>query len=126
MIRNIAKYSGIGEASASAVLASLSLNPTTVGLTTGFMGRIIFFICKIFFTVLAALGLVILNVGASKIQTLVDEGNYTGSREDAEKLIEAIRTTGRDLTPEEIKEIDEPVKAAFRKFGRFGKKKVKK
>lgn len=72
---------------------------------------------------LASGGLVMLNVGAEKLQTAVDKVDYDTSWETAERLINEIRKTGRELTPEEIKAIDDKVIAQFRKFGKLGRKK---
>lgn len=116
-------FTGIGEVSAAMVMASLAANPSTLPLTTGIPGKILFYILKIFFTYLASLGLIVLNVGAEKIETVAAENNYDGTWDSAEKSIKQIRDTGRDLTPEEIEAIDQTVIEALRRFARFGKKK---
>lgn len=115
------KFEGIGEATAAAIVAGLSANPELAFLTVGFSGKIIFFLGKLLGMALASMGLITLNVGAAKIETIVSETGMDEAWSDADAMIEKIRNTGRELTDEEIKAIDEPVKSAFRKFGRFGR-----
>lgn len=119
-------FSGIGEASASVIIAVLASNPATAFLATGILGKITFFICKMFCMWLASIGLIIMNVGEAKLKTIIDEGNFNESWDTAENLIKKIRETGRDLTPEETKQIDDGVIDAFRKFATFGRDKGKK
>lgn len=114
---------GIGDASASAAIAALAANPSTSFLTAGLSGKILFWILSKFFSALASMGLVVLNVGAEKLSTAISKAGYDGSFESAEKLIEEIRNTGRDLTPEEAKAIDDKVIEAFRKFAVIARKK---
>lgn len=117
------KFKGIGAASASAVLAALASNPGTAWFVAGIPGKIVMWILTQAFSMLASLGLVILNVGAAKMETLVDGKNFDGSWDSAEEFIAAIRNSGRELTPEEVKKIDDPVIATFRKFAGFARKK---
>lgn len=117
------RFSGIGEASAAVVMAALAANPSTLVLTQGFAGKVVFFFLKIGFMALASLGLIVLNVGSAKIETIVTSNKFDGSWDTAEKLIKEIQDSGRTLTPEEIKKIDGPVIAAFRKFASFGRPK---
>lgn len=105
------------------VIAALAANPGTLFLTTGISGKIVMFILTKIFSGLASIGLVILNLGAAKVETLVDGKNFDGAWDSAEELIAAIRNTGRDMTPEEIKKIDDPVIAAFRKWASFARQK---
>lgn len=116
--------SGIGGATATIVLAALAANPSTAVLATGFLGTIIKFLLTKLFTILASVGLVVLNVGAARVETLIDQHNFDGSFETAEKLIGAIRQTGRDLTPAEVRAIDGPVIDAFRKWASFARDKA--
>lgn len=117
------KFSGIGAASTSAVFVALASNPATAFLTVGIPGKILSWILIKFFSALASCGLVLLNVGAARIETLVDGKNFDGAWDSAEEFIAAIRNTGRELTPAEIKKIDDPVIAAFRKWASFARKK---
>lgn len=104
-------------------MAVLAANPSTAFLTVGVSGKIIFWILEKIFTRLASSGLVILNVGAEKFSVAIDRVNFDGSLESAEKLIAEIRKTGKELTPEETKAIDDEVIVAFRKFAKIGRKK---
>lgn len=63
-----------------------------------------------------------MNVGAEKISAAIDHSNFDGSLDSAQKLISEIRNTGKDLTPEEIKAIDDPVIEAFKKFATIGRR----
>lgn len=116
-------FSGIGSASAVMVLTALAANPGTAFLTTGLSGKIVAWILTKFFSSLASMGLVVLNIGASRVETLVDGKRFDGSWDTAEELIAAIRSSGREMTPEEVKAIDDPVIAAFRKWASFARKK---
>lgn len=115
------KFEGIGEASAAMILAATAANPSTSFLAQGFLGKVVFFLLKLFCMLLASLGLIVLNVGAAKIETIMDANNFDGSWDVAEKAIQDIRSAGRELTDEEIAEIDKPVIDAFRKFANFGR-----
>lgn len=117
------KLDGIGEASAAAALAALAANPSTSFLASGMSAKIIFWIFTKFFSGLASMGLVLLNVGADKLLTVYDKVNFDGSFESAEQFIEEIKKTGRELTDEEIKKIDGGVIATFRKFAKIGRRK---
>lgn len=118
----ITRFLGIGEAGAAMVLASLATNPAFLPFTTGIPGKILFYFFKFLFSYLASMGLIVLNVGAAQLETILAENNYDGTWESAEKAIKAIRDTGRELTPEEVANIDGPVIEALRRFARFGKK----
>lgn len=115
------KFRGIGGASASIIMAGLASNPATVFLTQGFVGKLVFLFFKFICMVLASFGLIVLNVGAAKLETVLAEEDYDGSYESAERIIKKIREQGRELTDEEIKAIDTPVIDAFRKFAGFGR-----
>lgn len=115
------KFEGIGEASASIIMAGLAANPQTAFLAAGISGKIVFWIAKWFCMLLANLGLIVMNVGAAKLEVIVDENNFDGSWEQAEQIIKKIRDQGRELTDEEVKAIDGPVIDAFRKFASFGR-----
>lgn len=114
-------FDGIGSASASVIMAALGANPSTTFLTAGLPGRIVFWIAKYFCMLLANSGLIVLNVGAAKIQDIIDEGNFNESWDTAENIINKIRDTGKEMTDEEIKAIDQPVIDAFRRFASFGR-----
>jgi len=119
----IYRFTGIGEASAAMVMASLLSNPATAAFATGIQGKVIFFILKIIFMLLASLGLIVLNVTAAKLETIITADKFDGSFDSAERIIKSIRDTGREMTEKEVKDIDQPVIDAFRKFASFGRKK---
>ena len=62
------KLSGIGKATAIMVMASLAANPASLFLTVGVPGQILLFILTKIFTPLASMGLVMLNVGAGRLE----------------------------------------------------------
>lgn len=105
------------------VLAAFAANPGTLFLTTGILGKIVTWGLTQLFSMMASAGLVLLNVGASRVETLIDGNKFDGTWDSAEEFIKAIRDTGRDMTPEEIARIDGPVIEAFRKWGHFAGKK---
>ena len=113
------KYEGIGETGAAMVVAGLSANPTFAFLTKGLQGKVLWFVAKLATMFLASIGLVVLNVGAEKVQTIIENNTFDGSWEQAQKLISDIHKSGRELTDEEVAAIDAPVKDAFRKFARY-------
>jgi hypothetical protein len=116
-------FNGIGAASAKLVLAALAANPGTAFLATGILGTISSKILTKLFSMLASVGLVILNIGAAKVEVIIDSNNFDNSWDSAEKLIGAIRNTGRELTKEEEKAIDDKVIESFRKFASFARQK---
>lgn len=115
------KFEGIGETFAALVIAGVAANPTWTWLTAGFVGKVFFFGSKLVGMGLASIGLVVLNVGAAKIETVVLESNFDGSWESAQRLISKIRDSGRELTDAEKEAIDKPVRDAFRRFAKFGR-----
>lgn len=115
------KFEGIGEAGAAMIMGAIAANPNLIWLTVGFIGKAVWFSAKLIVMGAASLGLVVLNVGAEKIETIQAEAGFDGSWESAQKLIAAVKQTGRELTDEEKANIDAPVKDAFRRFARFGR-----
>lgn len=120
------KLDGIGEASAAMVFASFAANPSTIFLTQGLPGKVIFWALTKLFSKMASFGLVTLNVGAEKLATAVTKINFDGSWDSAQELIESIRNSGRELSEEEIRTIDLEVINSFRKFGKLARKKKEK
>ncbi len=115
------KYEAIAEATAAMILVAIAANPSIAILAQGFLGRVTFFVLKLLCMFLANLGLVILNVGAAKIETIIDGGNFDGSWEQAEEMIKKIQDAGREMSQDEIKKIDQIAIDAFRKFISFGR-----
>lgn len=119
------KFEGIGEATAALAMAALAANPKTVFLTGSLIGKAVWFVIKLLSMGAASIGLVVVNLGAAKVETIITENNFDGSWESALKLIAAIKEQGRELTDAEAEKIDGPVKDAFRKFGRFGRARMR-
>ncbi len=110
------KFDGIAKASATVTflaLASTSFAPLTIGFT----GKVFFFFLQFFYTGLASIGLVVLNIGIADLKTISEKNDFDGSFDEAFKIINA---KGGKLTDAEKKSIDNKVIAAFRKFGAFG------
>lgn len=119
------EFSGIGSASAAVVFAALAANPTTSWMTVGVIpGKIVFYILSRVFSKFASKGVVLLNVGADSLLTAMEKSAFDGSLESSYKLIDEIRSSGRNLTEDETKKIDEQVILQFRKFAKMtrGKK----
>lgn len=117
------KLIGIGGASAKLIMAAFAGNPSLAFLSVGLLGKFVSWILTQFFSALASVGLVLLNVGAERIETYLDGKSFDGSLDSAEKMIADIRRQGRELTSAEIKKIDDPVIAAFRRWASFARKK---
>lgn len=118
------KLEGIGGASAISVLALIGSNPSMAFLTQGIAGKILYYSLTKGFSFLASGGLVMANVGIERVLTAIDKHGFDGSWDDAQKIIDDI--TGRqqrEMTPQEVIDIDNIVKDSFRKFGKLGKKK---
>jgi len=115
------RFDGIGAASAKLALAALAANPGTAFLTAGISGRIVNWLLTKAFSMAASGGLVLLNVGAAKVETLVAKNEYDGSWDSAEKLLQDARNAHHELTPAEIAAIDGPVIDSFRKFANLAK-----
>ena len=115
--------SGMGGFQASLAMAFLATNPSTAGITQGIIGKLLHYFLTKLFSALSSLGLVLANVGASRVETALDKSGYDGSWETAEDAIQSIIGQGRELTPDEVKQIDDKVIAAFEKFAKLGKKK---
>lgn len=110
------RFEGIGATSATLTIAALAASPLA-WLTQGIQGRIVFHVLKWLYMGLASKGLIVLNIGAAKVEVLVQKGEFDGSMDEAFKLIN--ERQGK-LTPAEIKAVDDKVIIALRKFGRFG------
>lgn len=110
------KFDGIGQASATA--AFLALAQSQPWLTTGVLGKLTYWFLTRAFSAAASAGLVLLNVGVAKVETLIEATEFDGSFDEAFKIINA---KGSSLTKEEADAIDSKVIAAFRKFADMSK-----
>lgn len=109
-------YSGIGKAEAVLLFSALASSPWVV-LTNGLLGTVVFGVLTKICTFFANYEVLIVNVGVTDLQVLLQKGDFNGSFDDAFK---AIHGNPDRLTPQEKAKIDAPVKAAFRKFAVFG------
>lgn len=112
-------FTGIGNASALALMAILAANPATVWLTTGVSGTIFKLVSSKIFSGLASVGVVFLNIGAELVATVVDKAGFDGSMTSSLALVDKIQAAGQTLTPEQISAIDDPVIAQFEKFAKL-------
>lgn len=106
---------GFGKVQALLVFTAMASGPLAF-LTTGIPGKIVFPLLELAGEWLASKGLVLLNIGAEKVETLIEENAYDGS---FEKAFEAINAKRGKLTDAEKKSIDDKVIAAARKFFSF-------
>jgi ABC-type transport system involved in cytochrome c biogenesis permease subunit len=111
------KFDGIGKAGAVATFAAMAMTPYAA-ITQGFWGKILFVFLEWFYSCLASVGLVVLNIGVANVETLIEQSEFDGSFEDAFKIINA---KGGKLSDAEKAAIDNKVIAAFRKFASFGR-----
>jgi len=109
-------YSGIGRAEALLLFSALAASPWAV-LTNGFLGSIVFWILTKICTGLANKEVMVLNVGATTLQTIMQKGEFDATLDAAFK---AIKGNPDRLSAAEKAKIDDPVIAAFRKFAVFG------
>ena len=114
------KFEGIGKAGATAAFLALAADPATIGLTKGFVGKILFKIMTEASSFFASKGLVFLNVTISKVEVLIEQKAFDGSWDEA---FEAINKAGGTLTPEQTLEIDKKVMEAFDKFADMSRNK---
>lgn len=116
-------FTGIGNASALALMAVLAANPETLWLTTGVTGTIFKLVSSKIFSGLASVGVVFLNIGAELITTVVDKSGFDGSFTSSLKLVDAIQAAGQTMTADQIQAIDGPVIAQFEKFAKLTRSK---
>ncbi len=109
-------YSGIGKAEALLVFSALAASPA-VWFTNGIAGQITFWFLTQICTWFANKEVLILNIAATDIQTIMQKGDFDASFDNAFK---AIHGNPDKLTSEQKAAIDAPVIAAFRKFAVFG------
>lgn len=107
---------GIGSASATLTFVALAGSPLSF-LTQGFLGKVTHYILTQIYSRLASQGLVVLNIGVARVQTLVDRKEFDGTFDDAFDLI---NKSGGRLSQDDIKAIDDKVIRALRKFTDFG------
>ena len=107
-------FSGIGKGSALLLFTALAAGSGAF-LTQGIVGSVIFWLATKFFSYMASLGLILVNVGVANVQTLSQQKEFDGTFDDAFRIINS-----KKITKEEGDAIDNKVIAVFRKFARFG------
>ena len=110
------EFTGIGSASATLTFVALAGSPLAF-LTQGFLGKITHYILTQIYSRLASQGLVVLNIGVARVQTMAQRKDFDGTFDDAFDLI---NKSGGRLNPDDIKAIDDRVISALRKFTDFG------
>lgn len=112
------KYQFDGIAKFNATLIFTALSGTAWGgfLTSGFVGRLVFFFLTKFGNWLANQGLAMANIGVDIILTAHEKNQYEQVIGEAIKKVQSIK---RPLTKEEISAIDDQVKRAARRFISF-------
>lgn len=109
------EFEGIAKFNAMLVFTALASGPYAY-LTTGILGKFVFFVLKKIGNWIANQGLALANIGIEEIRNPILLDNYDSTMNDA--LNEVLRRKGR-LTDEEKKAIDDKVKDAARNFIRF-------
>ena len=109
-------YSGIGKAEALLVYSALAASSVS-WLTNGLLGKATFWALEQICTWLANKEVMVLNIAATDIQTVIQAGEFDATFDDAFK---AINKSKDPLTAAQKAAIDQPVIDAFRKFAVFG------
>lgn len=113
------EFTGIGSASATLTFVALAGSPLAF-LTQGLLGKITHCILTQVYSRLASQGLVVLNIGVARVQTMAERKDFDGTFDEA---FELINKRGGKLSDEEIKRIDSKVIDSLRKFTDFGVRK---
>lgn len=113
------ELTGIGSASATLTFVALAGSPLAF-LTQGFLGKITHYILTQVYSRLASQGLVVLNIGVARVQTMAERKDFDGTFDEA---FELINKRGGKLSDAEAKKIDDRVISALRKFTDFGVRK---
>lgn len=112
------QFDGIAAVSATMVFTAMAGGPLAF-LTTGILGKIVFFFLKKIMNGLANQGLAILNLGIDFMSVNFQQSDYESAMDAAIKARDEIIGKRGKLTQEERERIDEDVKRAFRKFAPF-------
>ncbi len=110
------KFDGIGKFSAIVIMRALAANPSTVALTAGLSGKIVYAVLKRVSSYFASLGVVMGNIGIERVEEIIQKGKFDDSLSD-----EVFSEINSGVTPERGKEIDQKVRDAFDDFVTFGK-----
>lgn len=110
------KFDGIGKFSAVMIMTSLAANPSTVALTTGIVGKIVYAFLKKATSYMASYGVVIANIGIERVDEMIEKGNFDDSLSD-----EVFSEINSGVSPERGAELDQAVRDALDQFATFGK-----
>lgn len=110
------KFDGIGRFSAIIIMNVLRANPSTVALTTGIVGKIVYAVLKRASSYFASHGVVMGNIGIERVSEMIEKGRFDDSLSD-----EIFSELNSGVTPERGAEIDQKVRDAFDQFVTFGK-----
>ena len=109
------QFDGIAKFNATLIFTALAGSSWGSFLTSGFVGRLVFFFLEKFGNWMANQGLAMANIGVDILITAHEKKNYDAVLEEAIHQVQS----KRNLTQEEIDAIDEKVKAAAKKFIAF-------
>lgn len=112
------KFDGIASVSATFAMTAMAGGPLAF-LTTGFLGKITFFLLKKMMNGFTNNGLAVLNLGVDFLSTNFQERDFDEAMRAALIARDKIITKKGRLTKEEMDAIDLPVKNTFRKFVRL-------
>ena len=112
-------FKGIKKLGAKGLALALSSTPWGAWLVnTPFISTFTNLLLELIVNWLANEGLIILNIAAIQVSGEMDQKQFDDAMSEAFKIIEF---PGAKLTPEQMKEIDDKVIEAFRKFAVFTK-----
>lgn len=110
------QFDGIARFNATLIFTALASTGWGAPLTTGLLGKLVFFFLKKFGNWFANQGLALLNIGIDHIKIASEKSNY--EQVFAEALAE-VQANKNKLTPAQRKAIDDKVKRAARHFIHF-------
>lgn len=110
-------FPGIKKAGAAAIAAVLSSTGWGSSLLAGPFKKVTIKLIEVLVGYLASKGLLIINLGAIYVEGEIDQSRFDKAMDSA---LEAIRL--KNLTPEQIKALDDEVIKAFRNFARVTRK----
>jgi hypothetical protein len=110
------QFDGIAKFNATLIFTALAANPPTAFLTTGVLGKVLFFILAKLGNIMANNGLALANIGVDMVQLAIQKNNYDSAMDAAIKQV--LETKG-PLSKEQKDAINAPVKEAFLKFISF-------
>jgi len=110
------QFKGMSRFNATLLFTALASSAWGSFLTTGLMGKFVFFILEKIGNWIANQGLALANIGIDEIKIMAEKDNFESVMDEAVKEVQ--NKKGR-LTDAEKKKIDNRVKSAFRRFATF-------